>query len=1049
MRRLEAGMRLHSFRLEARLGGSHGGEVWRVTGPGGEALALKARPRRSPDAAGFRREFERLRALRLPAVVRVRAFGEAEGYLFFTMDLAEGVPFDAYVQQSRSSAGRLRRAATAGSAVATALAGIHRLGLAHRDLNPHNILVRDDGQPTLLDFGAGESQGGAIRAGTAAYMAPEVRLGLPSDHRADSYALGVMLYEAVAGRPDKAPPGRPRPALAHDPAIPLAYSDLIDRALSLDPLERPDGEAFAAILAAIADARPLPPAPWPDPRAFHGDVSALLSRSGVVAGPPGSGRHRMVREARYQWYRRGYRSIAGQARPDRAYSALAALVRALLAGLDADAQRALLGAQADILAPLQPEAPRGEHWPPSPAALADALAAVLGRAAPLAVVIWGADDADPGTARVLPLLARALRSDVRLWATARAPIAGLPPIAPPPWGPQAERAVLQEYLPDNVRMPSAAAQQPLESAARGWRLLASVRSQPGPAHPVPDGLAVLSLLEEPFPLPLAELLTDGALRALIEAGHVRADDMQQARLADAGTRRLARARCPDVAAEHARIVAQWRQLPAGWRDPAAIARHTLLAGLPPRQAIQDAAQAGLRAGFPAEAERWLRLLDLTGDGPRDFLTDYARIWADLLLHPEAVSPEATGALTARASDAEQRAMAEALGLMYLARRGEDRARAIDNGSQMAARLAAAMPHLAAEILREVAAAQLADGDAQGAVRSGRDAVALLERIRASDAAPTRRDVEVSDTLAAALMAGSRPAEAVRLCSLIAAGCFSARMWWGEAISRARLGRGLLALGRRPEAADNAARARRLQPRHSDPALLARCAILQARLAIEAGALRAGRVDLAVARTAARGMRDSAMLAEACALSLEVAVHAADPDEARQAREEFDALPQPAAPTDHFPAALGRWLWLAGDLHGALQAVRAPRAGHAGLCVRAERARLLLISGQYADASRLAGTLTREAAEHQMEELALFGRLVSGAAIGERDTSFLPLLKRAGSSPWVHLSLGGMHLDALRRRRRGENVRAILLNLQRRAEAIHHRLYAALARPEGW
>ena len=168
-----------------------------------------------------------------------------------------------------------------------------------------------------------------------------------------------------------------------------------------------------------------------------------------------------------------------------------------------------------------------------------------------------------------------------------------------------------------------------------------------------------------------------------------------------------------------------------------------------------------------------------------------------------------------------------------------------------------------------------------------------------------------------------------------------------------------------------------------------------------------------------------------------------------ARDEYGALPTPAAPTDPWPAALGRWLWLAGDLHGALQAVRAPRAGHAGLCVRAERARLMLISGQYTEANRVAGVLSREATERKMEELALFGRLVSGAAIGERDATFLPLLKRATSSPWVHLSLGGLHLDALRRRRRRENVRGILRTLQVRAEAIHHRLYAALARPEGW
>ncbi|MFT4977008.1 MAG: tetratricopeptide (TPR) repeat protein, partial [Myxococcota bacterium] len=548
-------------------------------------------------------------------------------------------------------------------------------------------------------------------------------------------------------------------------------------------------------------------------------------------------------------------------------------------------------------------------------------------------------------------------------------------------------------------------------------------------------------LDAPFPLPLAELLTDGTLRSLIEAGHIETDGAQ-AWLVDTGTLRLAAARCADPTAQHARIAAQWSQLPPARQDAAAIARHTLRAGLPAGTALQAAAQAALRAGVPAEADRWLQLLDLTAPGSVDFLTDVAHAWAALSQRPEDVDPKSIAQLRERAADAEQEAMAEALALMFLARRG-DRSEAVVTGKALAARFSEPMPHLAAEILREVAAAELAMGQARGAVVSGREALALVEQ-----PVPSRRDVEIADTLAAALLADSRPAEAVGLCSQLAARCFGAKLWWGEATARVWLGRGQLCLGLRAEAADNTARAQRLQPRHSDPALLARSKLLQARLAIERGDLRTGRADLDVARSTARALGAEEVLSEACALSLDVALHLADPEEARLAIADHAALSRPGR-TDHWPAALGRWLWLSGDLHGALEAVRVSPEGHGALCVRAEQSRLLLVSGRYDEASRAAGALARRASSLDMEELALFGRLVAGAAIGARDTRYLPLLVRIDRSRWIHLHLGGLHFDAIRRRIRGEDVTAILRTLQGRAERIQHRLYLALSQPEGW
>jgi serine/threonine protein kinase len=92
--------------------------------------------------------------------------------------------------------------------VCEALAYIHGHGLVHRDLKPSNIMVDDDRQVRLMDFGLAKfladdvaiTEAGKM-VGTYRYMAPEQILGEPLDGRSDLYSLGVILYELLSGRP--------------------------------------------------------------------------------------------------------------------------------------------------------------------------------------------------------------------------------------------------------------------------------------------------------------------------------------------------------------------------------------------------------------------------------------------------------------------------------------------------------------------------------------------------------------------------------------------------------------------------------------------------------------------------------------------------------------------------------------------------------------------------------------------------------------------------------------------------------------------------------
>ena len=273
VRPLESGMQLREYRLEHRIGRGGEGDVWYAKHLRGQAAAIKARPHTDDkDSQRFRAEFARLRTLRIPGIVRVVDAGADQGYLFFAMEVAEGVPFDQFVASIQSDKGRVEQLCAAGAQVARTLASIHRLGLAHRDIKPANIhvkanLIETDLEVVVLDFGThhfGNSaeETGAIR-GTPAYMAPEQRLGMPHDHRVDIHSLGTVLHEAISGQSaSSVPPGQRRPSLVgRGPHIPLPLAHLIDRMLDLDPSERPSAEEAEAVLHGIAFHHHLHPRP--------------------------------------------------------------------------------------------------------------------------------------------------------------------------------------------------------------------------------------------------------------------------------------------------------------------------------------------------------------------------------------------------------------------------------------------------------------------------------------------------------------------------------------------------------------------------------------------------------------------------------------------------------------------------------------------------------------------------------------------------------------------------------------------------------------------
>jgi serine/threonine-protein kinase len=152
------------------------------------------------------REARAVAALHHPNIVQVFDVGDVQGRPYFTMELVEGGSLADKIQAAPQPA---RQAAALLATLADAIHAAHQSGIVHRDLKPANILFTKGGTPKVMDFGLArrlESNGGLTLSGaplgTPSYMSPEQARGEKTVGPAtDVYALGVILYEMLTGRP--------------------------------------------------------------------------------------------------------------------------------------------------------------------------------------------------------------------------------------------------------------------------------------------------------------------------------------------------------------------------------------------------------------------------------------------------------------------------------------------------------------------------------------------------------------------------------------------------------------------------------------------------------------------------------------------------------------------------------------------------------------------------------------------------------------------------------------------------------------------------------
>jgi serine/threonine-protein kinase len=150
----------------------------------------------------FLNEARTLAQVNHPNIVAIHGIYAAAQNPFIAMEYVEGVSFKDLFSAFSFSAAEM---APFFLQMLEGVTQLHERGILHRDLKPHNLMLRVDGQIKILDFGIAKRARDfsntlpGLPVGTLAYMAPEVIHGAPADHRSDLWSLGAIFYEAVVG----------------------------------------------------------------------------------------------------------------------------------------------------------------------------------------------------------------------------------------------------------------------------------------------------------------------------------------------------------------------------------------------------------------------------------------------------------------------------------------------------------------------------------------------------------------------------------------------------------------------------------------------------------------------------------------------------------------------------------------------------------------------------------------------------------------------------------------------------------------------------------
>ncbi len=295
------------YHILSRIGKGAAAEVFRAMDTRlGRPIALKVLREASSDDRTFIRRFHNearsIARLSHPNIIIVYDYDSHEDQFFIAMEYMPGPDLKAYLSERGPLA--VDEVRSLGSQILRGLGAAHAVGIIHRDMRPHNVLLSSDGTPKVGDFGiakATEEPGltsTGVLFGTPNYLAPEMACGEPVTARSDLYAVGVMLYEMLSGRlPFERDSSlgmvhahayeEPSPLSEVAPNVPPGMLAIVQKAMDKDPKYRfaSAGEMVDALIATGTQTPPPPPQLRPEPaRRPQGHEKRPTTESATTGG---------------------------------------------------------------------------------------------------------------------------------------------------------------------------------------------------------------------------------------------------------------------------------------------------------------------------------------------------------------------------------------------------------------------------------------------------------------------------------------------------------------------------------------------------------------------------------------------------------------------------------------------------------------------------------------------------------------------------------------------------------------------------------------------
>ncbi len=291
---------LNRYRPLRPLGSGGSGSVWLARDERtGLDVALKMVAREGKAAARAEREAKTAAHLRHPACLRAYGFGRDSRHVYIAYEF---VPGRTYRDALRAGDLTEDDAIDACAQVCDGLAHAHAAGILHRDIKPSNVLLADGDRVSarVLDFGLAQmtdaetlTEAGDV-PGTLAYISPERLVGGEATPAADVWAVGVMLWEALAGRHPfwrgsmletaRAIEGGARPLGELRPDLPKRLLRLVDSTLSTNPSRRPSARELADALRGAASFGSTPRPAFSLPRRIEAGQSLTAVLAAILAG---------------------------------------------------------------------------------------------------------------------------------------------------------------------------------------------------------------------------------------------------------------------------------------------------------------------------------------------------------------------------------------------------------------------------------------------------------------------------------------------------------------------------------------------------------------------------------------------------------------------------------------------------------------------------------------------------------------------------------------------------------------------------------------------